>query len=78
MTTGMVGWAGGGTGPDFFINVFDKPVDWWGQQHTVWGVLEDEESLNRIRNHILHEPVKNQGGMNLLEQPFGFQMSIVD
>jgi cyclophilin family peptidyl-prolyl cis-trans isomerase len=76
MTKGMVGWAGGGSGPDFFINVFDKPVDWWGQQHTVWGIVEDPESLDRIRNHILALPVKNNGGMHMLEEPFEFQMTL--
>lgn len=34
MTHGMVGWAAGGTGPDFFINTYKKPAKWWGTQHT--------------------------------------------
>ena len=76
MTKGMVGWAGGGTGPDFFINVFNDPVDWWGQQHTVWGMVEDADSLDRIRNQILALPVKKGGAMNTLVEPFGFEMAM--
>jgi len=34
MTKGQVGWAGGGTGPDWFIDYYDRPVDWWGTTHT--------------------------------------------
>ena len=34
MTKGMVAWAGGGTGPDFFINMYEHPASHWGNQHT--------------------------------------------
>jgi cyclophilin family peptidyl-prolyl cis-trans isomerase len=34
MTKGMVGWAGGGTGPDFFIDTYENPAFFWGNQHT--------------------------------------------
>lgn len=34
MTKGMVGWAGGGTGPDFFIDTYHNPATHWGNQHT--------------------------------------------
>lgn len=34
MSKGMVGWAGGGTGPDFFINNYERPAKFWGNQHT--------------------------------------------
>jgi hypothetical protein len=35
MTRGMVGWAAGTSGgPDFFINNYRKPADFWGTQHT--------------------------------------------
>lgn len=30
----MVAWAGGGTGPDFFIDAYEDRADWWGTQHT--------------------------------------------
>lgn len=34
MTRGMVGWAGGLLGPDFFIDSYPRPAEWWGTQHT--------------------------------------------
>jgi hypothetical protein len=34
MERGMVGWAGGGTGPDFFIDMYPNPAKFWGNQHT--------------------------------------------
>jgi hypothetical protein len=34
MTKGMVGWAGGGIGPDFFIDTYENPATHWGNQHT--------------------------------------------
>jgi hypothetical protein len=38
MTRGMVGWAAGETGPDFFINNYQESMEeLWGTQHTVWG-----------------------------------------
>lgn len=34
MTKGMVAWAAGDTGPDFFIDNYKRKADWWGTQHT--------------------------------------------
>jgi hypothetical protein len=34
MTRGMVGWAGGLLGPDFFIDSYERPADFWGTVHT--------------------------------------------
>ena len=34
MTKGMVAWAAGATGPDFFISHYEKPALFWGTQHT--------------------------------------------
>ena len=48
MTNGMVGWAGGGTGQDFFIETYKEPAKWWGQQHTVWGEIQDTKSREVI------------------------------
>jgi cyclophilin family peptidyl-prolyl cis-trans isomerase len=50
MTKGMVAWSSGKTGPDFFINTFDKPARWWGTTHTVWGEVKDEASFE-----VLHD-----------------------
>lgn len=34
MAKGMVAWAAGETGPDFFIDAYKAPANWWGTQHT--------------------------------------------
>jgi hypothetical protein len=34
MTRGLVAWAAGATGPDFFIDHYEKPALFWGTQHT--------------------------------------------
>lgn len=34
MTRGMVGWAGGLLGPDFFIDTYERPAEFWGTVHT--------------------------------------------
>ena len=34
MTRGMVGWAGGLLGPDFFIDSYEHPAEFWGTVHT--------------------------------------------
>ena len=74
MTKGMVAWAGGGNGPDFFVNTYDEPVEWWGQQHTVWGIVEAPADLEWMEDKLLTMPVKNRGGMNMLEEPFEFKI----
>jgi cyclophilin family peptidyl-prolyl cis-trans isomerase len=45
MERGMIGWAGGGAGPDFFIDTYVRKAEWWNTDHTVWGELADKESL---------------------------------
>ena len=40
---GEVGWAGGGTGPDWVIYLGDKPADW--RRSTLWGEVADHSSL---------------------------------
>lgn len=50
MTRGMVGWAAGEGGPDFFIDNYKRPADWWGHEHTVWGEITDEESLEVVNS----------------------------
>jgi len=75
MTKGHVGWAAGTAGgPDFFINTYEHPAAHWGNQHTVWGFVEDDDgdgSLATIQKYW-ELPVRNNGGMHLLvdEVPF--------
>ncbi|KAL9185780.1 hypothetical protein ACHAXT_003557 [Thalassiosira profunda] len=74
MTKGMVGWAGGASGPDFFINTFKKPVDWWENQHTVWGEIRDEKSLNVVES-VYHLPV-HKAGMMMLDEKVEFSIEL--
>jgi cyclophilin family peptidyl-prolyl cis-trans isomerase len=43
MTRGMVGWAAGEGGPDFFIDFYKRPANWWGRDHTVWGMVDEKD-----------------------------------
>jgi cyclophilin family peptidyl-prolyl cis-trans isomerase len=70
----MVGWAGGATGPDFFINTYKQPVDWWEHQHTVWGQVRDDESLDIIEN-IYKLPAKMRG-MRMLDETIRFEVEM--
>mmetsp|Transcript_19546 Transcript_19546/g.33065 ORF Transcript_19546/g.33065 Transcript_19546/m.33065 type:complete len:281 (-) Transcript_19546:94-936(-) len=73
MTKGMVGWAGGGEGPDFFLNTFDKPVDWWEHQHTVWGEL-DEESIRVVES--AYDLPAHKTSMRMLDKPIEFSIEL--
>ncbi|KAL3802140.1 hypothetical protein ACHAW5_000225 [Stephanodiscus triporus] len=75
MTRGMVGWAGGGSGPDFFINTFAKPVDWWENQHTVWGEIRDEESLRVVES--AYDLPAHVSGMRMLDEEIEFTLELV-
>jgi hypothetical protein len=48
MTRVMVGCAPGATGPDFLLDTYKRPADWWGTQHTVFGIIIDEQSFTTI------------------------------
>lgn len=75
MTKGMVGWAAGATGPDFFIDNYKAKADWWGTQHTLWGQIQDDASFAVI-DKVWTLPAKNEGGLTMLEQPLHFDMAI--
>ncbi len=65
---GMIGWAGGGTGPDWFIFTGEGDPG-WGYDHTVIGEIADDASWRTIDAiHVL--PVKPGGGvMRMLKEP---------
>lgn len=65
MERGDIGWAGEGPGPDFFIYLGEKPADWLGYGHTVWGVIADEESLATVEK-IVAMPSHTPGGPNTM------------
>lgn len=70
----MVGWAGGASGPDFFINTHKVPVDWWEHQHTVWGQVRDDESLELVER-IYKLPATGHG-MRLLDDKIQFHIEL--
>ena len=75
MTKGSVAWAAGQSGgPDFFIDNYNKPADFWGTQHTNFGLIMDEESF-RVIDAIFELPV-TKGGMTMLKEPIHFDMSL--
>ena len=83
MTHGMVAWAGGKTGPDFFINAYEQPVDIWGTQHTVWGELlpSSRSSSWAVMDKIwaLDTKPKAPGAMmTFLEKPVSFTASFLE
>jgi len=78
MTKGMVAWAGGRSGgPDWFINVFEKPVTSWGKQHTVWGEIQDKESFFTIQT-MQALPVTKAGvsGLYYLDEKIEFTLTL--
>ncbi len=66
MNYGDVGWAGGGAGPDFFIYVGRGPSRSWAYDHTVWGRVEDDASLQEISNVLLMPTIPLNGQSTLL------------
>ena len=74
MTRGMVGWAGGGTGPDFFINSYPEPATFWGQHHTVFGEIKDDASF-AIIDKIYEFPVTKKE-MTYLDTKLEFTLAL--
>jgi hypothetical protein len=75
MERGMVAWAGGNMGPDFFIDAYAQPVKEWGTQHTVFGQIEDAGSLT-IVEQIFALPVHKDGGMTYMDEVLPFTMTL--
>ena len=76
MTRGMVAWAAGRSGPDFFINDYPQPSTWWGTVHTVFGEIQDDTSFAVI-DEIWKLPThKIDVGFTHLDELLPFQISI--
>ena len=73
MTMGMLGWAGGGGGPDFFINMYKQPATHWAKDHTIWGGLANEDSLKVVDSMFELHP-KKMGGMTFLDEELHFDI----
>ena len=69
MERGEIGWAGGASGPDFFIYLGKEPATHFGKSHTVWGVIADDESMAVVEK-IVMRPAKSEvpGGMHMIEE----------
>jgi cyclophilin family peptidyl-prolyl cis-trans isomerase len=77
MTKGMVGWAAGATGPDFFMDTYENPAKWWGTQHTVFGEIQDTESFNVIKSIYNDQPKHEESGLTHLNEPLHFTLSLI-
>mmetsp|Transcript_29689 Transcript_29689/g.64831 ORF Transcript_29689/g.64831 Transcript_29689/m.64831 type:complete len:217 (-) Transcript_29689:1029-1679(-) len=76
MIPGMVGWAGGGAGPDFFIYTGHGPATHWNNDHTVWGEIADELSFEVVDN-VLKLPTNRPGhGMAMLVNTVRFELKV--
>lgn len=72
MTRGMVGWAGGDAGPDFFINNYLRRATWWDHQHTVFGEV-DPTSWGVVES-FFDLPRHSIGEMTFLDKPISFEI----
>jgi hypothetical protein len=70
MERGDVAWAGGFSGPDFFITHVRVPG--FGASHTVWGSLEPESLA--VLDRLIKLPASSGpgGGMRMLGEPVVF------
>jgi hypothetical protein len=60
MTRGMVGWAGGSAGPDFFVYTARGAATHWAHDHTVFAQVADDESWTTIEE-LGKLPVRHDG-----------------
>lgn len=68
MTPGMVGWAGGGTGPDFFVYTGQGPASHWAHDHTIIGTVDERGMQALAKLHGLPASTGG-GGMTMLRKP---------
>lgn len=74
MTRGLVGWAAGDTGPDFFIDTNKDPVTDWGQTHTVFGQVKEDASFAVIQK--IYELPSTHKGLTMLNDKIDFTLSM--
>ncbi|KAG1670535.1 hypothetical protein FOA52_015400 [Chlamydomonas sp. UWO 241] len=79
MERGDIGWAGGGAGPDFFIYLGAQPATHFGTDHTVWGVIADESSLQVVERLValpIEQPwLSSNNPMKMLVHRAEFEIS---
>lgn len=66
MKRGMIGWAAGGGGPDFFIDSYIREATWWSTDHTVWGEIADKESMDIVMG--MYELPATKKGLTYLDK----------
>ena len=64
----MVGWAGGGTGPDFFVYTGRGPATHWSHDHTIIGQV-DEQGMKALEELHALPAATGGGGMTMLAKP---------
>jgi cyclophilin family peptidyl-prolyl cis-trans isomerase len=74
MERGLVGFAAGDTGPDFFITTCKGPVTDWGQTHTVFGEVKDEASFAVIDK--IYALPSTRKGLTILDEKIDFTPSL--
>ena len=50
------------------------PVDWWENQHTVWGEVRDEKSLKVVESS--YDLPAHMSGMRMLDQEIEFALEL--
>lgn len=77
MEPGMVAWAGGaGGGTNFFIFTGDKgQAEAWKHDHTVWGMLADQESFDTL--DAVYKLPSHKSGVTVLTQSVQFQIQLL-
>ena len=56
------------------VNGQEKPVDWWENQHTVWGRIQDEQSFKVVDS--TYDLGAHMTGMRMLDQPVEFSLEL--
>jgi hypothetical protein len=76
MGHGMVGWAGGSAGPDFFIYIGKGEARHWAHDHTVFAEVADAASWEAIEA-LGRLPVKT-GGMTFFQDKIRLKVATPD
>jgi len=76
MTRGLVAWAAGKTGPDFFVNDYVPTAHWWGTTHTCFGEIQDAASFAVVDEIWTLPTHKTPEGLTHLNDFLEFQIRI--
>jgi len=51
-----------------------KPVDWWENQHTVWGEIRDDKSMKVVES--TYDLPAHMSSMRMLDQEIEFSLKL--